>query len=91
MIKHNFKVSLRNFNRYRISFLVNLLALVGGLVTALFIYTWVDHELSVDKFQLEWWFFTLSIIIIIGISLITSIKLIPKTLRANPVDSLIGE
>lgn len=51
MIKHNLKVSLRNFSRYKTSFLINLSGLVGGLIAVLFIYTWVDHELSIDKFH----------------------------------------
>lgn len=51
MIIHNLKVSIRNFRRYKVSFFINLLGLVCGLVTALFIYLWVDHEQNVDKFH----------------------------------------
>lgn len=51
MVKHNIKVSLRSFKRYKSSFLINFLGLVGGLLTVLFIFVWVSHELSVDKFH----------------------------------------
>lgn len=51
MFKHNIKVSVRSFRRYKISFFVNLLGLLGGLVTALFIYLWVHQEVSMDKFH----------------------------------------
>ncbi|WP_462254063.1 ABC transporter permease [Ekhidna sp.] len=51
MLIHNLLVSIRSFKRYRLSFVINLLGLTGGLVTAIFIYMWVAHELSVDKFH----------------------------------------
>lgn len=51
MIKHNIKVSLRSFKRHKGSFLINYFGLVGGLVTVLLIYLWVNHELSVDRFH----------------------------------------
>ncbi len=51
MLIHNMKVSLRNFRRHRVSFLINYLGLLGGLVTVLFIYLWTSHEMSVDKFH----------------------------------------
>lgn len=51
MIKHNIKVSFRSFKRHKSSFLINYAGLVGGLVTVLFIFVWVSHELSVDRFH----------------------------------------
>ncbi|MEO9484589.1 MAG: FtsX-like permease family protein [Ekhidna sp.] len=51
MLSHNLKVSLRSFKRHKTSFLINYIGLVGGLVTVLFIYLWVNHELSVDRFH----------------------------------------
>ena len=51
MMIHNLKVSIRNFKRHKTSFFINLLGLIGGLITTFFIYIWVDHELSVDKFH----------------------------------------
>lgn len=51
MFGHNILVSLRNFRRYKTSFSINLLGLIGGLVTTLFIYLWVNHELCVDTFH----------------------------------------
>ncbi len=51
MLIHNFLVSIRTFKRYKSSFGINLLGLIGGLVAVLFIYLWVNHELSVDTFH----------------------------------------
>ena len=51
MIKHNFLISLRSFNRYKTSFLINLFGLATGLCCVLLIYLWVTDELSVDKFH----------------------------------------
>lgn len=51
MVKHNIKVSFRSFKKHRTSFFINYIGLVGGLVTVLIIYLWVNHELSVDRFH----------------------------------------
>jgi len=51
MLKHNIKISLRSFQRNKLSFLVNYIGLVAGLVTVMLIYLWVNHELSVDGFH----------------------------------------
>src|SRR5690606_4165717 len=51
MIRHNFILALRNFQRYKSSFLINLIGLSSGLACALLIYLWVNDELSVDKFH----------------------------------------
>ncbi|WP_420386663.1 ABC transporter permease [Roseivirga sp.] len=59
MFKHNLLISLRGFNRYKSTFLINLLGLSTGLASALLIFLWVQDERSVDKFhqkddQLYW-------------------------------------
>nr|WKN36548.1 ABC transporter permease [Tunicatimonas sp. TK19036] len=51
MIKHNLLLALRNFQRYKSSFFINLIGLSTGLACVLFIYLWVTDELSVDKFH----------------------------------------
>ncbi|NQZ74732.1 MAG: ABC transporter permease [Ekhidna sp.] len=53
MVKHYIKASIRNFARHKVSFLINLIGLVGGLSSVLFIFTWVAHELSMDKFHAD--------------------------------------
>ncbi len=51
LLLHSFKVSLRNFKKYRSSFFINLLGLSSGLACVLFIFLWVQDELAVDKFH----------------------------------------
>ena len=51
MLKHNFKISLRNYLKHRSSFLINLTGLASGLTCVLLIYLWVDSELKMDKFH----------------------------------------
>lgn len=51
MFRHNFLITLRTFNRYRMSFFINLIGLSSGLICALLIYLWVNDELHVDKFH----------------------------------------
>ena len=51
MLRHNFILTIRNFKRYRTSFLINLIGLSTGLASALLIYLWVSDELKVDKFH----------------------------------------
>ena len=51
MIRHNFLIALRGFQRHRTSFLINLTSLSTGLACALMIYLWVSDELGVDKFH----------------------------------------
>lgn len=51
MIKHNFVVTLRHFNRNKTSFLINLIGLSTGLACTLLIYLWVQDEVSIDKFH----------------------------------------
>ncbi|MEQ8926831.1 MAG: FtsX-like permease family protein [Fulvivirga sp.] len=51
MQQHNFKISIRNFQRNKSAFLINVIGLTTGLASALFIYLWVNHELSVNAFH----------------------------------------
>ncbi len=51
MFRHNILISLRNFQRHKLTFLINLIGLTSGLTCALFIFLWVDHEMSMDKFH----------------------------------------
>ncbi|WP_462249621.1 ABC transporter permease [Ekhidna sp.] len=51
LLLHSFKVSFRNFNKYRASFLINLLGLSTGLACVLLIFLWVQDELSIDQFH----------------------------------------
>lgn len=51
LLKHNLRISIRNFARYKSSFLINLLGLSSGLACVLFIYLWVEDELKVDQFH----------------------------------------
>jgi putative ABC transport system permease protein len=53
MIKHIFILIYRSFLRFKSTFLINLFGLSMGLACALFIYLWVNDELSVDKFHLH--------------------------------------
>ena len=51
MIRHNLLLTFRNFQRYKSTFLINLIGLSSGLACALLIYLWVNDELNVDKFH----------------------------------------
>ncbi|WPP48463.1 ABC transporter permease [Catalinimonas niigatensis] len=51
MIRHNFILAFRNFQRYKSSFFINLIGLSSGLACALLIYLWVNDELSIDTFN----------------------------------------
>ncbi len=51
MWKHNIKLTLRNFQRNKTSFLINLIGLSTGLACALLIYLWVNDEMGMDKFH----------------------------------------
>lgn len=51
LLLHSFKVSFRNFKKYKSSFLINLLGLSTGLACVLFIFLWVQDELAMDKFH----------------------------------------
>ena len=53
MIQNFFHVALRSFMRQRLYSLINVLGLASGLMCTLFIYLWVNDELSKDKFHQE--------------------------------------
>lgn len=49
MLRHTLTITARNFKRHTSTFLINLLGLSSGLIAVLFIYLWVNDELSIDK------------------------------------------
>ncbi|ELR70265.1 putative ABC transporter permease [Fulvivirga imtechensis AK7] len=49
MYQHNFKLTYRNFIKYKTSFFINLIGLTTGLSSALLIFLWVSDELAMDK------------------------------------------
>ncbi|WPP51373.1 ABC transporter permease [Catalinimonas niigatensis] len=51
MFRHQLLLIYRNFQRFRSTFLINLIGLSSGLCCVLLIYLWVNDELSVDKFH----------------------------------------
>jgi putative ABC transport system permease protein len=51
MIKNFFTVAIRNFLRQRLYSFINVFGLASGLTCALFIYLWVNDEVSKDKFH----------------------------------------
>lgn len=51
MLRHNILVAIRNFQRYKSSFLINLIGLSSGLACTLMIFLWVSDELSMNKFH----------------------------------------
>lgn len=51
MYQHNFKLTLRNFLKYKSSFLINLAGLTSGLICTFLILLWVMDELSINKFH----------------------------------------
>ncbi|MEI9920926.1 MAG: ABC transporter permease [Bacteroidota bacterium] len=51
MLRHNILLALRNFARYKSSFIINLIGLSTGLACTFLIYMWVTDELSVDKYS----------------------------------------
>lgn len=51
MFRHNLLVSIRNFTRYKTTFVINLIGLSTSLACALLIYLWATDELSMDTFH----------------------------------------
>ncbi|MEJ1237005.1 ABC transporter permease [Chryseolinea sp. T2] len=51
MIRHNLIVILRNFGKYKSTFVINLLGLSTGLACAILIALWVTDEYQMDKFH----------------------------------------
>ncbi|MEM6844414.1 MAG: ABC transporter permease [Bacteroidota bacterium] len=50
ILRHNLILTFRSFQRYKSTFLINLVGLSSGLACALLIFLWVYDELNVDKF-----------------------------------------
>jgi len=51
MFRHNLKLALRNFQKDKSTFLINLTGLSVGLMVAISIFSWAMHELSYEKFH----------------------------------------
>jgi putative ABC transport system permease protein len=51
MFRHNLLIALRNLQRHKGSFIINLLGLSTGLACTFLIYLWVTDELNFDKFH----------------------------------------
>lgn len=51
LLSHNLKLSLRGFNRYKTSFLINITGLSTAIAAALIIFLWVNDEYNVDAFH----------------------------------------
>lgn len=51
MVRHNFLLSLRHFQRNKSTFLINLIGLTSGLASALLIFLWVNDELTMDQYN----------------------------------------
>ncbi|MEQ8358721.1 MAG: FtsX-like permease family protein [Cytophagales bacterium] len=51
MLIHNFKITLRSFQKSKSSFIINILGLSAGLLCTLLIFLWVQNELSIDRFH----------------------------------------
>ncbi|WP_282040819.1 ABC transporter permease [Winogradskyella flava] len=51
MLKHNLKIAIRGFKKYKSSFIINIIGLSAGMACVLFISLWVSDEMSVDKFH----------------------------------------
>ncbi|HEY5745785.1 MAG TPA: ABC transporter permease [Chryseolinea sp.] len=51
MLQHSLTLIFRSFKKYYGTFCINLIGLSTGLTAALFIYLWVNDELTVDKFH----------------------------------------
>ncbi|MBO3697516.1 ABC transporter permease [Roseivirga sp. E12] len=51
LLAHSIKLSFRGFNRYKTSFIINIIGLSTGIGAALLIYLWVNDEYSVDRFH----------------------------------------
>jgi putative ABC transport system permease protein len=51
MFKHNLVITLRNFRRYKTSFIVNVVGLSTGLTCVLLIGLWITDEMAMDQFH----------------------------------------
>jgi putative ABC transport system permease protein len=53
MFKHNILIALRNFRRYKTSFIVNVVGLSTGLTCVLLIGLWISDEMAMDRFHVN--------------------------------------
>jgi putative ABC transport system permease protein len=53
MLKNDFKIAFRNFNRNKIHTSINLFGLIVGMVCTLLILLYVNYEMSYDEFQVN--------------------------------------
>lgn len=53
MLKHNLLITLRSFKRYQSTFWINLSGLTVGLTAFMFIFLWVNDEVSKDQFHVN--------------------------------------
>lgn len=53
LLKHNFLITLRGFQRHKITFFINLVGLTISLTSVLFIALWVSDELLKDRFHAD--------------------------------------
>ena len=53
MFKHNLLITIRNFMKYKSTFLINITGLSTGLATVFFVYLWVSDEWSKDRFNMN--------------------------------------
>jgi predicted permease len=51
MLRHNLVITLRNFMKYKSTFLINVAGLTTGLAIVLFVYLWVNDEWSKNRFN----------------------------------------
>lgn len=51
MLRHNLLLIYRNFKRFKGTFFINLVGLSTGLACVIFIYLWINDELSIDRFN----------------------------------------
>ncbi len=51
MTTHNIKIALRNFKKFKTSFITNIIGLTAGLVSVMLIAMWIGDELQKDNFH----------------------------------------
>ncbi len=51
MLKHNLLITLRNFMKYKSTFVINIAGLSTGLATVFLVYLWVNDESSKNRFN----------------------------------------
>lgn len=51
ILKHNILLTFRNFKKHKSNFFINMIGLSTGLASVLFIYLWINDEISIDEFH----------------------------------------